>query len=724
MEYENKNNHILFDLIKEHKWNEFFDYLNNTKEIVDVNIRDNSNNYLIQYALLYNKKNIIELLITKGAKLDILDVDGRTILFIPIKYNYHDVLDTIIKFDKDNVGVSLTEIKDKNGHAPIHYAVLFNNYNALTLILQYQTNINIQDRLGNSALHSAIMIKNTSMVELLLKYKPNINLRTKTGDTPLHLACNFEQYQIAKMIIDLHPDVNLTDYENELTPLIYSVSLNRLDFVKLLLTHGADPNIQDQFGNSSLHYCVYDNHSELFDYIVNNSNVNFNNTNINGQTPLHIVLDTTLLSDSNKLFYIDKSISKTNLNIQDNNGNTCLFLIVKNNYWKRYISQLSCKKLDIYKSDKQGIKVIDMINPSDKDLFIQMIINGFYCVIKNKKPDNIFVKWQRECSTQILDEHKCKALIKKQILEEYISVPDIQKYNIVIAPGDLIKFGTFTGLTLDVLCGLIYLMKKWQGYINSTLSTNFVHNKELFAYYKSLGTGQLIEHEFINFEIVWIHKKLYFPTVFVEKINDFLTKLKTNKKLRFFIAPLGIEFDNESHANYIIYDSISNELERFEPHGSRAPTKLNYDPQLLDSTLKHKLSEIIPNIKIIQPTDYLPRIGYQLLDSSEKNQYKNIGDPGGFCAIWSIWYTDMRLTYPDIPRKKLIDLSIDYIRSKGYSFRTLIRNYSAKIIEIRDVVLDEVGIDINAWINDNYSENQLSKLCDILIAVIKKIELK
>ena len=58
---------------------------------------------------------------------------------------------------------------------------------------------------------------------------------------------------------------------------------------------------------------------------------------------------------------------------------------------------------------------------------------------------------------------------------------------------------------------------------------------------------------------------------------------------------------------------------------------------------------------------------------------KKIGDPGGFCALWSIWYTDMRLTYPDYDRKILADKLLKDIRSEGLSFKNLIRNYSLNI---------------------------------------------
>src|SRR5438874_777676 len=75
---------------------------------------------------------------------------------------------------------------------------------------------------------------------------------------------------------------------------------------------------------------------------------------------------------------------------------------------------------------------------------------------------------------------------------------------------------------------------------------------------------------------------------------------------------------------------------------------------LLHIILSLRFSDIDPIVKYISPDKYLPKIGLQYFDIFESKTTK-IGDPVGFCALWSIWYTNMRLTYPDIERKKLIN---------------------------------------------------------------------
>ena len=100
----------------------------------------------------------------------------------------------------------------------------------------------------------------------------------------------------------------------------------------------------------------------------------------------------------------------------------------------------------------------------------------------------------------------------------------------------------------------------------------------------------------------------------------------------------------------------------------------------------------------------MPKIGFQYFDIMETKK-KNIGDPGGFCALWSIWYTDMRLTYPHIDRKKLVKKMIKSIKEQNISFRNLIRNYSKNVLDLRDSLFQNVNMSINDWINDQYTEN-------------------
>jgi len=264
------------------------------------------------------------------------------------------------------------------------------------------------------------------------------------------------------------------------------------------------------------------------------------------------------------------------------------------------------------------------------------------------------------------------------------------------------------------LIGLIYLVKKHSN-VCSTLTKNFSQNKDLCNFYRSVGIFMNSKCEFLNFEIVWVHNRLYLMDGFYEQFQKCL-----NSKAQFIIIPLGIETREGNHANYLIYDVTLNEIERFEPHGYTTPPGMQYNPTLLDEILENRFKSIDENIKYIKPKDFLPKVGFQLIDVNEHKKRK-IGDPEGFCALWCIWYVDMRLTYREYKREELVKVLMKTIRSKNISYRNMIRNYARIVIDIRDEIFKKSNIDINGWMNDEYTDIQIGNVLGLISTKVNEI---
>jgi hypothetical protein len=189
---------------------------------------------------------------------------------------------------------------------------------------------------------------------------------------------------------------------------------------------------------------------------------------------------------------------------------------------------------------------------------------------------------------------------------------------------------------------------------------------------------------------------------------------------KWMIIPIGIDIGSFSHANYLIIDIENMEIERFEPHGAFAPTDLNYDPDLLDMFISNYIAESGLIFKYFKPSDFLPKIGFQTIEINElKSDY--IGDPNGFCALWCIWWADMRISNPNIPRKKLEkQLNKELINGK-YSYKKLIRDYSQYIVNIRDKIFLKANTNINEWINDLIPNNNIELLNSVISNSINNI---
>lgn len=739
-----KNNIILFKLIREQKWDEFTSFLtshdiDNNK--IDVNIRDNSGNYLINYSIIVNNIPVTTLLIKHGAKLDMIDSSGNTVLHIPIKFNYINMIKLLLKHDDQNIGVSLLDLKDIHGNNALHDAIPTKNKEIINILLKNSANTNTKTAKGTPPLHLAVYTKSHSTCKLLLEHSAITTDSTNSiGETALHLSTNLQLTKITKLLLEHNSNPNIQNYTNEYTPLHNAISINDKHTTKLLLNHGANPNTQDFYGNDAIHIALKKSNYEIAKYIVTqyHNTINLNQHNIDFNTPLHILLakDDSVYKD-----YIKYFITPTILNIQNNNGNTALHYLTKKNLWQDHQLLLAHKKMNIFTKNNNNIRPIDYTTDSNIKQYIDLIAESYLNVLKDNK--NIWKeKWENICkkvmfndkltpteykilsikikpnNTNTTDKEICLNITKKKLINMIInnnnnntSYPTkLNKKCINVSQQQCTTNSTsctFTGTTLDVLSGLIYLLKKHPKTC-SPFSTGFATNREMCNYYKKIGIITKTSCEFLNFSIVWINKTIFIADDFDTQFNK--CKNQQNNTTRFIIIPLGIELDHAAHANYLIYDIINNEIERFEPYGSQPPHNFDYKPKLLDNALR----KVFSSAKYIEPQHYMTKIGFQYFDTLEFKQ-RLPTDPEGFCALWSVWYTDMRLSYHDVNRKSLIRKMTKSIREQKLSFKKLIRNYSTNITQVRDNLLTQANISLNDWINSKYTEEQLVKLFNYII---------
>jgi ankyrin repeat protein len=699
----------LFDNIKNNN-NKLFinEVLKHDELAFDINVRDNYGKYFLNYAIISNNIEIVKFLLKNNARIDI-ENDELSILTIPIHYGYIDMLEILLEADKTQFGISLVNFRDRNNKIPLHHAIEKASIEAINILLKYNSNVNIVDKDGYNALFYAVKSRSVEIVELILAKAPNINAKSFAGENALHVSCSLQLIQISKLLIDQKIEINTIDINNELSPLHYSVLVNNTDLTNLLLNANADINIQDVYGNTSMHYIMTQKSYGIFYSFIKKKELNFNLWNIEGELPLHIFLKNdneiinTIENNDNIKNILELLIINSDLNIQDKQGMSALSYIAMSNLFIPFADILRKKKLDIFIKNKENKTIIDIISKKNYDLFLDIVIDSYLYNLKYKTK-----KWvdkiDIQCSKQNVS-YDCKNLIKKKIIglindtdlqiNKKKSYPFIEPEIFVnIDEGQYVTHGTFTGSVLDILIGVIFLTKK-HNFVCNIISENTQHDK--FCDKESFDREKC---ELLNFEIIWANKKLSFHQNFQTNF------IACCEKKKFIIIPLGIEIKEGSHAGYILYDVKKKELERFETYGGgNTLYGTYYNPELLDSLLEAKFKNIDNDIKYIKPADFLPKIGFQLLDIIDK-QHKRIGDPIGFCALWSIWYIDMRLSYYQIPRDKLVKILISIIKKSNLSFKNLIRNYSADIISIRDDLLKKSNIDINDWINKNYNNEQ------------------
>jgi ankyrin repeat protein len=761
IESNNKYNIQIFQYIKAEQWDLLLDFILKTN--IDYSIKDNSNIYILEYAVNFNKIEIVKALLSKDIRIDILDENNKSLLYTIIKFSYIEILKLFLNKNKEIISVNILEIKDKEGNIPLFYAIIFNKIDIVKLLLENSNNLLIKNNAGKNALHLAIINNNFEIYKLILKYINNKNIQTNNGETPLHLTIYYKTYEILQyMLNNFKKELIFNIRENiyQYTPLHYLVK-NGIDLPLILILENVinefNGNLQDINGNIFFHY------------FFNNLNINFKKTdvkimndiynilikikfkydlfNIDGDTCLHIILSNINIYIKNFINILNNFINNTNINLQNVDGNSCFFLLVKNDKWKDFKNLLIKKKLDIFIIDKNNKIIFDYISNDDNELFLDMITKSYLYQLKiNGENIKWLDYWDNRCKNNDLSydqlnntekellsnlkinkkDKLCYEIIYKKIInfieifKKYKKVKNEYSYPITTLYPKLIKdynntnFTTFKGSTLDVLCGLLYLNKKYSTFVFSSLK---LINDNIIEFKNNI-------YEVNGIEIIWKNNNLKFPNSNINNLQTLLTNNKKQNIYRFFIIPIGIEININGnlygHANYIIIDFLLLTIERFEPHGSESPEGLNYNSTLLDNILENKFNSFNLGLKYYSPYTYLPKIGFQLMEIKEKkNDF--IGDPNGFCALWCIWWIDIKLANPNIESKILQELLFKEIINNYMSFKKIIRNYSIFITDIRDRLLSKIDSNINFWINDKITNEQSILLNKIILIDIKNI---
>jgi ankyrin repeat protein len=145
--------------------------------------------------------------------------------------------------------------------------------------------IKARDKYGRTLLHHAVDYGYVSIVKRLLDRGVNPNEVDDAGMTPLHMA---RRLDVAKLLL-LHganPNVK-TKYDGR-TPLHYAAAEGRLAIIALLLRHDAYIDARDNYGKTPLYLAVENVHVDVVSYLLRRG-ANPNVRDERGlETPLHI----------------------------------------------------------------------------------------------------------------------------------------------------------------------------------------------------------------------------------------------------------------------------------------------------------------------------------------------------------------------------------------------------------------------------------------------------
>ncbi len=207
--------------------------------------------------------DVVKLLLSRGARLDVRDRYGYPPLHIAAHAGYRAVVKVLL-----DGGADVNE-KGAYGELALHWAAAKGHLEIAEVLVGAGSQVNtktkkqridmdtmmketadvVKHELKNLELHEKArqaILKGSS-----LQIAPPPRLAFATGDTPLHSAVQWGHNAIVKMLLSNGAEV---DTENSFGQwsLHYACVFRHEDIVRMLLDHGAEINAQDNDGNTAI----------------------------------------------------------------------------------------------------------------------------------------------------------------------------------------------------------------------------------------------------------------------------------------------------------------------------------------------------------------------------------------------------------------------------------------------------------------------------------------
>ncbi|GFS41325.1 transient receptor potential cation channel subfamily A member 1 homolog [Trichonephila inaurata madagascariensis] len=280
----------------------------------------------LHYAARYNLVAATQLLIDRGADVNIEGEDGLTPLHFAARYGYIKVNKCLTEqsaespIDESETVISVlidggahVNCQDNYGMTPLHYAAMRGNkFATIQLLKSNKINTETSDKQEMTALHCAANYNSPDVVKFLLEAGAHPEATDENMSTPLHLAAttgskkiiilllnsveehgghdklrkyvdekNISGYtalhsavmkghlDIVKILLEKGADVKLT-FDHSSHPLHLAAVSGDVDIVKCLLQHGAAVNCVNNFGETPLHKAAAFNACEVIDFLLQN----------------------------------------------------------------------------------------------------------------------------------------------------------------------------------------------------------------------------------------------------------------------------------------------------------------------------------------------------------------------------------------------------------------------------------------------------------------------
>ncbi|EAX98084.1 hypothetical protein TVAG_415080 [Trichomonas vaginalis G3] len=351
----------------------FFVYLDQTKDIKKCFV----------LSTIFNMPNLSKYFISHGIDINTADeCDNKTALHYALMYNRKEITEFLLSFNSN--------IKSKCEETPLQLAALYNSVEAAEVIFTYSILTKKKMIIKPGILHQAVKNNNVEVAQLLISNGADVNGKDLSSKTPLHYAMEYNREKnnieminlllssganiiednkvnyirdaiesFKKEIIDIFisygADITSADKFKNTTSLNYTIKEKHLDFVPILLSYGFNINGRNKLdGKTALHTALVYSQSEFIKHLVSQG-ADVNAKCVYNCTPIHYAM--RLYNNKEVVEFL--ILNGADINEKDCYGKTPLHSAVEINNMK-IVELLILNGADINVKNQQGLKALDI----------------------------------------------------------------------------------------------------------------------------------------------------------------------------------------------------------------------------------------------------------------------------------------------------------------------------------------------------------------------------
>lgn len=245
----------------------------------------------------------VQTILDCGANPNKPDHYGLTPLALARAMNWPDVENLLIKYGA-NPNTVFPDPNQMTVHGSLLYYAAGSQYchaNYVHALIQAGAKVDVINNENLSPAHCAALLNKPYHFLALQSSGVDIFAAIPPDSLPLlHCACLGNAVYIAALILEKCPpeEINRPYSENKLTPLHMAAGKDGAALIKLLLSHGALPNLEDSRGETALHRAVHSCNPEVVQALINGGTDVAKENNREGYDPLFFSLLHTIHSDN------------------------------------------------------------------------------------------------------------------------------------------------------------------------------------------------------------------------------------------------------------------------------------------------------------------------------------------------------------------------------------------------------------------------------------------